>query len=68
MIAKLLVGAAIVAGAVVGAAPAYADNTNQSGVDPNPFAALTAPAQRTTPPGPVPTQELEQGMWAGLAG
>ncbi len=68
MIAKLLVSAAIVLGAVVGAAPAYADDTNQSGTDPNPFAALTATSQRTAPPTPGLTQELEQGIWAGLAG
>ncbi len=68
MIAKLLVSAAIVVGAVMGAAPADADDTNQSGTDPNPFAALTAPSQRTAPPAPGLTQELEQGIWAGLAG
>jgi len=68
MITKLLVSGAIVLGAVFGAAPAYADNPSQSGTDPNPFAALTAGSSRTAPPGPVQTQELEQGIWAGLAG
>jgi hypothetical protein len=68
MITKLVVSAAIVLGAVLGAAPAYADDPNQSGADPNPFAALTATSQRTAPVGPGVTQELEQGIWAGLAG
>jgi hypothetical protein len=68
MITKLLVSGAIVLGAVVGAAPASADNPSQSGSDSNPFAALTASAQRTAPPGPALTQELQQGIWAGLAG
>ena len=67
MITKLLVGGAILFGAVVGAAPAYADNPSQPGTDPNPFAALTAVGQRTAPPGPTQTQELEQGILAGLA-
>jgi hypothetical protein len=68
MIAKILVSAAFVLGAAVGAAPAYADDTNQSGADPNPFGALAAPVHRTAPPTPGATQELERGMWAGLAG
>jgi hypothetical protein len=68
MITKLLVSGAIVVGAIIGAAPASADNPSQPGADPNPFAALTAGAPRTTPPGPGVTQELNQGIWAGLAG
>ncbi len=68
MITKLLVSAAIVIGAIVGAAPASADDPSQSGTDSNPFAALTASAQRTAPAGPAMTQELDQGIWAGLAG
>jgi hypothetical protein len=70
MIAKLLFSGAIVLGAiagVAGAAPAGADNPSQPGTDPNPFAALTADAPRTAPPGPGVTQELDQGIWAGLA-
>ncbi len=67
MIAKLLFGGAIVLSAMVGvAAPASADNPSQPGNDPNPFAALTAGAPRTTPPGPGVTQELNQGILAGL--
>jgi hypothetical protein len=69
MIAKLLVSGAIVLGAMVGvagAAPAGADNPSQPGSDPNPFAALTAGAPRTAPVGPGVTQELNQGIWAGL--
>ncbi|MGO9156271.1 hypothetical protein [Mycobacterium sp.] len=71
MITKLLVGGAIVLGAIVGvagAAPASADNPSQSGTDSNPFAALTTGSPRTAPPGPGVTQELDQGIWAGLAG
>jgi hypothetical protein len=68
MIMKLLVGGAIVLGAVLGAAPANADDPSQSGTDSNPFAALTASSERTTPPGPALTQEIDQGIWAGLAG
>jgi hypothetical protein len=68
MITKLLVGGAIVLGALVGAAPASADDPSQPGTDPNPFAALAASSQRTSPTGPGVTQELEQGIWAGLAG
>ena len=68
MIAKLLVSGAIVVGAILGAAPASADNPSQSGTDSNPFAALTAGAPRTAPPSPVQAQELNQGIWAGLAG
>jgi hypothetical protein len=70
MITKLLVSGAIVLGAIVGvagAAPASADNPSQPGTDPNPFAALTASAPRTAPPGPALTQELNQGILAGLA-
>jgi hypothetical protein len=68
MIAKLLFGGAIVLSAMVGvAAPASADNPSQPGNDPNPFAALTAGAPRTTPPGPGVTQELNQGILAALA-
>ena len=43
MITKLLFSGAIVVGAILGAAPASADNPSQPGTDPNPFAALTAP-------------------------
>jgi hypothetical protein len=70
MIAKLLVSGAIVLGAitgVAGAAPASADNPSQPGTDPNPFAALTAGAPRAVPAGPGVTQELDQGILAGLA-
>ncbi len=67
MIAKLLFGGAIVLGAILGAAPASADNPTEPGADPNPFAALTAGAPRTTPPGPGVTRELNQGIVAGLA-
>jgi hypothetical protein len=68
MITKLLVSGAIVVGAILGAAPASADNPSQPGTDPNPFAALTANSPRTAPPSPVQTQEIDQGIWAGLAG
>jgi hypothetical protein len=68
MITKMLVSAAIVLGAIAGAAPASADDPSQSGTDSNPFAALTASSPRTAPAGPALTQELEQGIWAGLAG
>ena len=71
MIAKLLFSGAIVLGAiagVAGAAPASADNPSQPGADPNPFAALTAPAPRTAPVNPTMAQEVDQGIWAGLAG
>jgi hypothetical protein len=68
MITKLLVSGAIVVGAILGAAPASADNPSQSGTDSNPFAALTAGAPRTAPASPVQAQELNQGIWAGLAG
>jgi hypothetical protein len=71
MIAKLLFSGAIVLGAiagVAGAAPASADNPSQPGTGPNPFAALSADSPRTTPPSPVQTQELDQGIWAGLGG
>ncbi|BBZ39659.1 hypothetical protein [Mycobacterium conspicuum] len=68
MIAKLLFGGAIVAGAILGAAPASADNPSQPGTDPDPFSALTAPAPRTAPVDPALTQELNQGILAGLAG
>jgi hypothetical protein len=68
MITKLLFGGAIVVGAILGAAPASADNPSQPGTDPNPFAALTAPAPRTAPANPAMTQELEQGILAGLRG
>lgn len=68
MITKLLVSGAIVLGAVLGAAPANADDPSQSGADSNPFAALTASSERTAPPGPALTQELNQGILAGLAG
>jgi hypothetical protein len=67
MITKLLVGGAIVIGAIVGAAPASADDPSQSGTDSNPFAALTASAPRTAPANPAMTPQLEQGIWAGLA-
>ena len=67
MITKLLVSTAIVIGAVVGAAPASADDPSQSGVDSNPFAALTASTARTAPANPAMTPELEQGILAGLA-
>ncbi len=67
MITKLLVSGAVVVGAILGAAPASADNPSQSGTDPNPFAALTAGAPRTAPLGPGVTQEISQGIWAGLA-
>ena len=66
MITKLLISGAIVVGAILGAAPASADNPSQQGTDPNPFAALTAPAPRTAPVGPGVTQELNQGILAGL--
>ena len=66
MLTKLFVSAAIVLGAIAGAAPASADNPSQSGADPNPFAALTGPAPRTAPVNPGMTQELNQGIWAGL--
>ena len=66
MIAKLLISGAIVVGAILGAAPAGADNPSQQGTDPNPFAALTAPAPRTAPANPAMTQELNQGILAGL--
>jgi hypothetical protein len=68
MITKLLVGGAIVIGAIVGAAPAGADDPSQSGGDSNPFGALTASVPRAAPPAPGLTQQLEQGIWAGLAG
>jgi len=68
MITKLLVSGAIILGAVLGAAPANADDPSQSGTESSPFAALTAPAPRTAPANPGMTQELEQGIWAGLAG
>ncbi|MGA8253056.1 MAG: hypothetical protein ACLP3C_01020 [Mycobacterium sp.] len=68
MITKLLVSGAIVVGAMLGAAPASADNPSQPGSDPNPFAALTAGPPRTAPLGPGGTQEINQGIWAGLAG
>jgi hypothetical protein len=68
MITKLLVGGAIVLGAILGAATANADDPSQAGTDSNPFAALTAPAPRMAPANPGMTQELEQGIWAGLAG
>jgi hypothetical protein len=67
MITKLLVSGAIVLGAIAGAAPASADDPSQSGTDANPFAALTASSQRTLPAGPGLTEELQQGIWAGLA-
>jgi hypothetical protein len=67
MITKLLVGGAIVVGAILGAAPASADNPSQPGSDPNPFAALTAPAPRTAPASPAMTQEINQGILDGLA-
>ena len=66
MITKLLISGAIVVGAILGAAPASADNPSQQGTDPNPFAALTAPAPRTAPVNPGVTQELDQGILAGL--
>ena len=67
MIAKLLISGAIVVGAILGAAPASADNPSQPGADPNPFGALTAPAPRTAPANPAMTQqEVNQGLLAGL--
>jgi hypothetical protein len=68
MVTKLLVSAAIVLGAVAGAAPARADDPGQSGGDSNPFAALTAPAPRNAPANPAMRQELDRGIRAGLAG
>ena len=68
MITKLLVSGAIVIGAIVGTAPASADDPSQSGGDTNPFAALTASVRRTAPANPAMTPELQQGIWAGLAG
>lgn len=69
MIAKLFFGGAVVLGAMLGvAAPASADNPSEPGNDPNPFAALTAGAPRTTPPGPGTTEALNRGIWAGLNG
>jgi hypothetical protein len=67
MITKLLVSGAIALGAIAGAAPALADTPSQPGNNPNLFGALTATVQRTTPPSPLQTQELQQGLWAGLA-
>ena len=67
MITKLLVGGAIVLGAILGAAPANADDPSQAGTDSNPFAALTASTARTAPANPAMTPELEQGILAGLA-
>lgn len=62
MITKLLVSAAVSISALMGAAPASADNP----ADSSPFAALTAPVERTTVPGPGLMEELEQGILAAL--
>lgn len=68
MITKMVASAAIVLGALgVGAAPASAD-PSQSGNDPNPFGGLTCNCQQTTPNGgPAVSDELDQGIRAGLA-
>jgi hypothetical protein len=67
MVTKLLVSGAVIVGAILGAAPASADNPSQSGGDSNPFGALTAPAPRSAPANPGMTQELNQGILDGLA-
>jgi hypothetical protein len=59
---NLLIGAAVVLGAVAVAAPASAD-PNPSGAQPNPFAGLTCNCQQTARAGgPVPTAELDRGI------
>jgi hypothetical protein len=67
MITKTLIGAAIVLGSVLGAAPAGADPT-QSDTHPNPFGSLTASVQQTAPAGsPAPRDEIERGLQGGLS-
>ena len=64
MIAKFVVGAAIVFSSLVGAAPAGAE-PNSSGTEPNPFSSLTCDCQQMAPaPNPA---EIERGILSAVA-
>jgi hypothetical protein len=63
---NLLVGAAVVLGCCVAAAPANAD-PNPSGTQPNPFAGLTCSCQTAPVGGTATTAELDRGMRAALS-
>ncbi|OMC56211.1 hypothetical protein A5747_09185 [Mycobacterium sp. IS-836] len=65
MITKMLVSAAIFGSVIAGAAPAGAD-PGQS--DQNIFGGLTCDCQQTPPAGgAVQNDEIDRGIWAGLA-
>ena len=66
MITKMLVSAAIVLGALAGAAPAGAD-PNPCGTHPNPFGNLTARPHATAPAGASASQELDRGLREALS-
>ncbi len=66
MITKILVGAAITLGSLVGAAAASAD-PNPSGIHPNPFGSLTSSSQETAPAGAGVSEELDRGIRAGVS-
>jgi hypothetical protein len=67
MITKMLVGAAIVLGAVLGAAPASAD-PSPSDTHSNPFGSLTSSFQETAPADRAAfSEELERGIRTGLS-
>ena len=67
VIAKILVGAAIVLGACVGGVATARADANPAGADPNPFGALSCGCQQPAPPGgPAMEGQIEQGIWAGL--
>jgi hypothetical protein len=66
VIAKILVGAAVLLGAYVGgAAPASAD-PNSIGPAPNPYSGLNCDCRETAPPGsPALREEIERGLRQG---
>jgi len=67
LITKMVVSAAIVLGSVWGAAPTSADPSG-SDIQTNPFGSLSSNSQETTPAdGPALSEELERGIWKGLA-
>jgi hypothetical protein len=65
MITKSFFSAAIVLGALAGAAPAGADPTPCAN-HPNPFGALTSRAHEAPRPGASGSQELDRGLHEAL--
>lgn len=61
MITKTLISAAIVLGALAGAAPAGAD-PKPCANHPNPFGSLTSRPHETAPAGAGASQELDRGL------